>query len=180
MINLYFFFFNLEDKQSVQSYKLRSTFCGQLMDQTHHILLWRSTSVGRWKGKQGWILQSRQSISLWGSNDLDLHGRWSKSSQFLLHSVSNSWEHRGTSGKDDVSVEIFTDINITLHDGVVGSLMDTSSFHSEEGWLEEGFRASESLITDGDDLTVRKFIGLLEGRRGGGSLHFLFEIKGNI
>jgi len=30
------------------------------------------------------------------SNDLDLHGRWSKSSDFLLHTIGNTWVHGGT------------------------------------------------------------------------------------
>merc|ERR1711887_257264 len=72
-------------------------------------------------------------LPLWGSNDLDLDGGWSKSSDFLLHPVSNTWVHGGTSRHDSVGIEILTDINITLHDGVVGGLMDTTGFHSKEG-----------------------------------------------
>merc|ERR1711923_218427 len=69
---------------------------------------------------------------LWGSNDLDLDGGRSKGSYFLLHSVSNTRVHGGASGHDSVGIEILTDINITLHDGVVGGLMDTTCFHSKE------------------------------------------------
>merc|ERR1712102_205212 len=58
--------------------------------------------------------------------------------------------------------------------------MDTAGFHSKEGRLEEGLRAPESLVADGDDLAVGKLIGLLEGGGGSGSGHLLFEVKGNI
>merc|ERR1711893_338754 len=58
--------------------------------------------------------------------------------------------------------------------------MDTASLHSEEGWLEEGLWASESLVSDGDDLTVGKLIGLLKGGRCSGSGHLLLEVKSNI
>merc|ERR1712141_333004 len=58
--------------------------------------------------------------------------------------------------------------------------MDTAGFHSEEGRLEEGLGGTEPLVTDGDDLTVGKFIGLLEGGGGSGSGHLLLEVKGNI
>merc|ERR1712113_685053 len=119
-------------------------------------------------------------LPLWGSNDLDLDGGWSKGSDLLLHSVSNTRVHGGTSGHDSVGIEILTDINIALHDGVVGSLMDTTGFHSEEGRLEESLRAAETLIANGDDLTVGKLIGLLKGGGGSGSGHLLFEVKGNI
>merc|ERR1711899_419982 len=58
--------------------------------------------------------------------------------------------------------------------------MDTTGFHSKEGRLEESLRAAETLIANGDDLTIRKLIGLLKGGGGSGSGHLLFEVKGNI
>merc|ERR1719154_657794 len=117
---------------------------------------------------------------LWGSNDLDLDGGWSKGSDFLLHAVSNTGVHGGASGHDSVGIQILTDVNIALHDGVVGSLVDAAGFHSEEGWLEESLRATETLISDGDDLTVGKLIRLLKGGGGSSSGHLLFKVKGNI
>ena len=71
---------------------------------------------------------------LWRSNDLDLHGGWSKGGDLLLHPVGDSWEHGGSSGEDGVGVQILPDVNIALHDRVVASLVDTGRFHSwEEG-----------------------------------------------
>merc|ERR1719357_1756673 len=58
--------------------------------------------------------------------------------------------------------------------------MDTTGFHSEEGRLEESLRAAETLIANGDDLTIGKLIGLLKGGGGSGSGHLLFKVKGNI
>merc|ERR1712201_1652 len=58
--------------------------------------------------------------------------------------------------------------------------MDTAGFHSKEGRLEESLRASESLIANGDDLAVGKFIRLLKGGGGGSSGHLLLEVKGDI
>merc|ERR1711892_1064250 len=46
--------------------------------------------------------------------------------------------------------------------------------------LEEGLRATETFISNGDDLTVGKFIRLLEGGGGGSSGGHLLEVKGNI
>merc|ERR1719300_1816689 len=117
---------------------------------------------------------------LWGSNDLDLDGGWSKGSDLLLHTVSNTGVHGGASRHNGVSIEILTDVNIALHDGVVGSLMDSTGFHSKEGRLEESLRAAETLIADGDDLAVGKFIRLLKGGRGSSSGHFLLKVKGDI
>merc|ERR1712033_139405 len=80
-------------------------------------------------------------FALGGSDDLDLHGWWSQGGDFLLHTISNTG----------------------VHDGVEGGLVDTSRFHTQEGWLEQGLWATESLVTDGDDLTVGKLVALLQG-----------------
>merc|ERR1740128_25868 len=58
--------------------------------------------------------------------------------------------------------------------------MDATGFHSKERRLEESLRATETFISNGDDLTVGKFIRLLKGGGGSGSGHLLFEVKGNI
>merc|ERR1719295_1841191 len=111
---------------------------------------------------------------------LDLHGGWSKGSDLFLHTVSNTRVHGGASGHDSVGIQVLPDVNVALHDGVVGGLMDAAGLHSQEARLEESLRAPEPLIADGDDLTVGKLIRLLE--RGGGSSggHLLLKVQGNI
>ena len=69
---------------------------------------------------------------LWWGNDLDLNGGWGQGSDFLLHSVSNTRIHGGATRHDSVGIQVLTDVNIALHDGVVGGLMDTAGFHSQE------------------------------------------------
>merc|ERR1712077_147622 len=115
-----------------------------------------------------------------GSNDLDLNGGWSQGSDFLLHTISNTRVHGGATRHDSVGIQVLTDINITLHDAVIGGLMDTTGFHSQERGLEEGLRGTEPLITNGDNLTVGKLIGLFQGGGGSSSSHFLLEVKSNI
>merc|ERR1711863_150472 len=58
--------------------------------------------------------------------------------------------------------------------------MDTAGFHSQEGWLEEGFWGTETFVANGDDLSIGQFIGLLQGGGGSSSGHLLLEVKGNI
>merc|ERR1712168_1522285 len=58
--------------------------------------------------------------------------------------------------------------------------MDSASFHSKEGRLEESLWAAETLIADGDDLAVGKFIRLLKGGGGSSRGHLLLKVKGNI
>jgi len=102
-------------------------------------------------------------LSLRRSDDLDLNGGWSQSSDFLLHPVSNTRVHCGTSGQDGVGVQVLPDVHVALHDRVVHGLVDSARLHSEERGLEEGLWAPETLVSDGDDLTIGKLIGLLEG-----------------
>ena len=117
---------------------------------------------------------------LWWSNDLDLHGAGGECGDFLLHTVSNTWEHGSTTGQDSVGVQVLTDVDVALHDAVVCGFMDTSGFHTQEGWLEEGLWATEPLVTNGDDLTVGEFVALLEGGGGSGGGHFLLEVEGDV
>jgi hypothetical protein len=119
-------------------------------------------------------------FTFWWGDDLDLHGGWGKSGDFLLHAVSNTWVHGGTAGEDVVSVEILTDIDVALHDGVVSGFMDTGGFHTNEGWLEEGLWATEAFVTDGDNLTVWEFVRFFEGGRRSSGGHFLFEVEGDV
>jgi hypothetical protein len=88
--------------------------------------------------------------------------------------------HGGATRHDSVGIEILPDVNIALHDGVVGGLMDTARFHTQERGLEEGLRGTEPLIANGDDLAIGKLIGLLQGSGSSSSGHFLLKVKGNI
>merc|ERR1719454_2157886 len=87
-------------------------------------------------------------LPLRGSDDLDLDGGGSQGGDLLLHPVSDTGVHGGASGHDSVGVQVLPDVNIALHDGVVGGLVDSASFHTKEGWLEEGLGAPESLVAD--------------------------------
>lgn len=73
-----------------------------------------------------------------------LHTGGSQGGDLLLHSVRDTSVHGGSTRHDNVTVKVLPDVKITLHDRVVGSLVDTVGFESEEGGLEEGFRSSES------------------------------------
>ena len=46
--------------------------------------------------------------------------------------------------------------------------------------MEEGFRGTEPLIANSDDLAIRKLIGFLQRRGGSGSVHLLLKVKSDI
>merc|ERR1719397_1151465 len=102
------------------------------------------------------IAPPERKYSVWGSDDLDLDGGGSQGSDLLLHAVSNTGVHGGASGHDGVGVQVLPDVNVALHDGVVGGLVDAAGLHSQEAGLEEGLGAPEPLVADGDDLAVGK------------------------
>merc|ERR1719362_2628433 len=119
-------------------------------------------------------------LPLGGSDDLDLDGGGSQGGDLLLHSVGDTGVHGGASGHDGVGVQVLTDVNVALHDGVEGGLVDAAGLHSEEGRLEKGLGATETLVSDGDDLAVGKLVGLLEGGGGGSGGHLLLEVEGDV
>merc|ERR1711962_188860 len=119
-------------------------------------------------------------LPLRGSDDLDLDGGGSQGGDLLLHPVGDTGVHGGATGHDGVGVQVLPDVNIALHDGVVGGFVDTAGLHSEEGRLEEGLGGTEPLVADGDDLAVGKLVGLLEGGGGGSGGHLLLEVEGDI
>merc|ERR1712080_153918 len=114
------------------------------------------------------------------SDDLDLDDGGSQGSDLLLHPVCNTRIHGGASRHDSVGVQVLPDVNIALHDGVESGLVDAAGLHSQEGRLEESLRTPEPLVTDGDDLTVRKLVGLLQGGGGSSSGHLLLEVQGDV
>ena len=49
----------------------------------------------------------------------NLHARWRQRREFLLHAIGDAGEHGGTTRKDDISIQITSDIQIAFEDGVV-------------------------------------------------------------
>merc|ERR1712210_403974 len=62
-------------------------------------------------------------------------------SDLLLHSVGDTGVHGGASGEDSVGVQVLPDIDVALHDGVVGGLVNAAGLHTQEAGLEEGLGA---------------------------------------
>merc|ERR1719166_444417 len=87
-------------------------------------------------------------LPLGGSDDLDLDGGGGQGGDLLLHTVGDTGVHGGAAGHDSVGVQVLTDVNVALHDGVVGGLVDAAGLHAQEGGLEEGLGAAETLVAD--------------------------------
>ena len=119
-------------------------------------------------------------LTFWWGNNLDLHRGRSEGGDLLAQSLGDVREHSGTSRKADVSVQVLTDIDLALHDGVVGEDVDTLGFHADQVRLEKNLWASEPLVADSDDLAVRHVELLLETGATQGGLHLLLEVRSDV
>ena len=91
-------------------------------------------------------------LPLRGSDDLDLDGGGGQGGDLLLHAVSNTGVHGGASGHDGVGVQVLPDVDVALHDGVVGGLVDAAALHAQEAGLEDCLGTPEPLVADSDHL----------------------------
>lgn len=58
--------------------------------------------------------------------------------------------------------------------------MDTAALKTKDRRLEQSLRSTESLVADGDDLTVGKLVGLLQAGALGSGLDLLLEVEGDV
>ena len=55
-----------------------------------------------------------------------------------------------------------------------------SPLPTNERGLEQGLGAAETLVADGDDLTVRQLVALLQGGGGGGGGHLILKVQSDV
>ncbi|KAF0726535.1 hypothetical protein Ae201684_015163 [Aphanomyces euteiches] len=132
------------------------------------------------QGRQDGTTDPDGVLALWRSDNLDLHGGRSQSGQFLGHTFRDTRVHGGTAGQHDVAVQVLTDIDIALHDGREGAVVDTRSFLTDQGRLEQHFRGTETFVADDNDVTIGQFVTLFETRRFGSGLHFLVVVESDV
>merc|ERR1740116_167396 len=114
------------------------------------------------------------------SDDLNRHRVRGQILDFLLHSLRDVLVHRRAAAHHHVSVQILPDIDIALHDRREGQFVDSLLSQAQELRLEQSLRRSEPLRSDGDHLTIRQFVILLDLARGLCGLHFLIEIQCDV
>ena len=94
-------------------------------------------------------------FTLRGGNNFDFHGGGGKGHNFFGQTFGNAFKHGGTAGQDNVGVQIFTDVDVTFHDGGKQSIVDTGGFLSNEGRLKQDFRATETFVANGCRPAIR-------------------------
>ena len=93
-------------------------------------------------------------FSFWWRDNLDLHRGWCEGSELFGHSLSDAGEHSRAARHNDVGVEVSSDVDVALHDGLESAVMDAWRFLADEGWLEEHFGTSESLVANNDHVAI--------------------------
>lgn len=63
---------------------------------------------------------------------------------------------------------------------MVSPSQDGALLPTDEGGLEQGLRAAEALIPNGDHLPVRQLVALLKGGGGRGRGHLVFKVQSYI
>merc|ERR1711900_128912 len=58
----------------------------------------------------------------WWSHNLDLHRGRCQGCEFFGHTLTDASKHCGAAREHDIAVEIFTDVHVTLHDGLEGGV----------------------------------------------------------
>lgn len=83
----------------------------------------------------------------------------SEGDHFLGESLGNILVHSGASTHQDIGKQVFTHIDVALLDGLIAELMKPRELHAHEQRFEQCFGASESLISNFDDLSIWQFVG---------------------
>ena len=64
-----------------------------------------------------------------------------------------------TSGEDHIAVQVLADVDVALHDGVEGGLVDAAGLHAHHAGREQHLWAPEPLAADGDHLRAARLPG---------------------
>jgi hypothetical protein len=81
---------------------------------------------------------------------------------------------------DNVAVQVFPDIDIALHDGVESGDVDATALETQDRRLEKSLGSTETLVANGDDLTIGKLVRLLQAGALAGGLNLLLEVESDV
>merc|ERR1711918_272928 len=74
-------------------------------------------------------------LPLRGCHHLDLHRGWREGCQLLSHAFTYALEHRGTTRKHNISIEVLTNIHVAFHDRLERcAWIPLASFPMKLGW----------------------------------------------
>ena len=111
------------------------------------LLLWNPHVLECGQRSQNGATDPNRVLALWWCNDLDFHWVGRQVGDFFVHTVRNAWIHGGTAWQHYIRVQIFSDIDIALHNRVESGLVNTRNFKAQKRGLKQGLWTSETFIT---------------------------------
>ncbi len=112
-----------------------------------------------WEWRNDWSSNPDTVFSLGRGLNSYFH-RWrGQSFQFLVHSLSHSFEHCASSWQNNILVKIFPDIHITLHNWVKSKFVNSIMLSLILVWRKQKFRAFKSLFCNCNYMPIWKFVG---------------------
>ena len=84
-----------------------------------------------------------------------------KCRQFLRHTLTGLLEHGRAILQHDIGVQLFADVNVTLHVALERSAVESAGFCTSETWLEQYLHASETFGANNDDVFVWELLNNL-------------------
>lgn len=112
---------------------------------------------------------------------IDFHITRREGVDLLLHALSHLLEHSRASRQNDVVVEIFAHIYITLHNALEGEFVDSIEvIIASQRRLEKQLRTLKRLRSHHHLPPVRELVLLVRRRVVLGHLHLVVEISGHV
>lgn len=132
------------------------------------------------QGRQNGSANPNAVLPLGWCDYLNPHGGRGQSTELFGHPFTDSRHHRRATGKHHVGIELLANVDITLHDGLEGGIMNAHRFLSHQTRLEQNLGATEALRVEGDDVAIRQFVGLGTFVACCCSLHLSVKVQGNV
>merc|ERR1712019_302384 len=82
--------------------------------------------------------------------------------------------------QERTTLPVLADVNIALHGGSEGGVMDSTCLLAHEAWLEQHLRTAEALTANCDNVAIGKLVGLLLVGTLSCFLHLCVEIQCNV
>jgi hypothetical protein len=83
------------------------------------LLLWAPEILERAEWRENRTTDPDRVFAFGRSNNLDLHASGWESREFFLHTVSDTGEHGRAAREDHISIQIATDVEVALEDGII-------------------------------------------------------------
>lgn len=94
-------------------------------------------------------------------NYINFSPSWHQRLQLFPQSFRSPRKHSSTTTQNDISVQIFSNIQITFHNWLISHFLECWHLESVRCWIEHYLSCSESLVTQGYGLAVWEWVSAI-------------------